>query len=91
MVGVPLSCFNYTIMHIDGIDNKVVDCLSHYYENDTSDDNHSENTYVNADIRLDPDSELLPTDHYTELCACKILYILLLVDIYAQRIYLCFI
>ena len=31
--------------------------------------NHLENTYVNADIRLDPDGELLPTDHYTELCA----------------------
>ena len=55
-------------MHVDGIDNKV-DCLSRYYENDTSDDNHSENTYVNMDIRLDPDGELLPTDHYTELCA----------------------
>ena len=56
-------------MHVDGVDNKVADCLSHYYENDTSEDNHSENTYVNADIRLDPDGELLPTDHYTELRA----------------------
>ena len=63
-----LSCFNYTIMHIDGVDNKVADCLSCYYENDTSEDNHSENTYVNADIRLDPDGELLPTDCYMELC-----------------------
>ena len=54
-------------MHIDGVDNKVADCLSRYYENDTSEDNHSENTYVNADIRLDPDGELLPTDHYMEL------------------------
>ena len=27
-----LSCFNYTIMHVDGVDNKVVDCLSCYYE-----------------------------------------------------------
>ena len=64
-----LSRFNYTIMHVDGMDNKVVDCLSHYYENDTSEDNHSENTYVNADIRLGPDGELLPTDHYMELHA----------------------
>ena len=57
-------------MHIDGVDNKVVDCLSHYYENDMSEDNHLEkNTYVNADIRLDPDGELLPTDRYTELRA----------------------
>ena len=23
-----LSCFNYTLMHVDGMDNKVVDCLS---------------------------------------------------------------
>ena len=64
-----LSCFNYTIRHIDGVDNKAVDGLSRYYENDISEDNHLENTYVNADIRLDPDGELLPTDHYTELCA----------------------
>ena len=54
-------------MHVNGIDNKVVDCLSHYYENDTSEDNHLENTYVNADIRLDPDGKLLLTDRYTEL------------------------
>ena len=38
-------------------------------KNDTSEDSHSENTYVNADIRLDPDGELLPTDRYTELHA----------------------
>ena len=62
-----LSCFNYTIMHVDGVDNKVVDWVSRYYENDTSEDNHLENTYVNVDIRLDPDGELLPTDRYMEL------------------------
>ena len=56
-------------MHVDGVDNKVADCLSRYYKNDTSEDNHSENTYVNVDIRLDPNGELLPTDHYMELCA----------------------
>ena len=56
-------------MHVDGIDNQVADCLSHYYENDMSEDNHLENTYVNADIRLDPDGKLLPTDHYMELRA----------------------
>ena len=50
-------------------DHTVADCLSHDYENDMSEDNHSENTYVNADIRLDPDDELLPTDCYMELCA----------------------
>ena len=51
------------------VDNKVADCLSRYYENNTSEDNHSENTYVNADIRLDPEGDLLPTDRYTELRA----------------------
>ena len=56
-------------MHVDGVDNKVADCLSHYYENDMSEDNHLENTYVNADIRLDPDGKLLPTNRYMELCA----------------------
>ena len=56
-------------MHVNGIDNKVADGLSCYYENNMSDDNHSENTYVNVDIRLDPDGELLPTDRYTELRA----------------------
>ena len=56
-------------MHVDGVDKKVADCLSRYYENDTSEDHHSENTYVNADIRLDPEGQLLPTDCYMELCA----------------------
>ena len=60
---------NYTIVHVDGIDNKVPDCLSRYYENDTSEDNHWENTYVNADIQLDPDGKLLLTDCYMELRA----------------------
>ena len=38
-------------MDINGVDNKVVDCLSCYYEYDTSDDTHSDNTCVNADIQ----------------------------------------
>jgi RNase H-like domain found in reverse transcriptase len=62
-----LSHFNFTIMHIDGVENKVADCLSCYYENDTGDKSHLEHIYMNADARLDPDSELLPTDRYMEL------------------------
>ena len=34
-----------------------------------SDNAHSDNTYVNADIWLDPDGELLLTDRYMELHA----------------------
>ena len=56
-------------MQVDGADNKVADCLSRYYKNDKSDDTHLENTYVNADIWLDPDDELLPINCYMELRA----------------------
>jgi Integrase zinc binding domain len=62
-----LSRFNFTIMHVDGIDNKVADCLSRCSEDDTGDEGHLEHIYVNADVRLDPDGELLPTDRYMEL------------------------
>jgi hypothetical protein len=43
-------------MHVDGVDNKVADCLSRYYENNTGDESHP-----------DPDGELFPTDRYMEL------------------------
>ena len=70
MVGVPLPLqLQYTIMHVDGVDNNVVDYLSYYYENDMSDNTHLENTYVNTDIWLDPDGKLLPTNCYMELHA----------------------
>jgi Integrase zinc binding domain len=62
-----LSQFNFTIMHVDGVDNKVADCLSRYYENDTGDESHPEHIYVNTDVRLDLDGELLPTNRYMEL------------------------
>jgi hypothetical protein len=62
-----LSRFNFTIMHVDGVDNKVANCLSRYYKNDTGNESHPEHIYVNADARLDPDGELLPTDRYMEL------------------------
>jgi RNase H-like domain found in reverse transcriptase len=62
-----LSRFNFTIMHIDDVDNKVADCLSRYYENDMGDKSHLGHIYVNAGARLDPDSELLPTNRYMEL------------------------
>ena len=45
-----LSHFNYTIMHIDGVDNKVVDCLSCYYENDMND--MSDNTHLKTPMSM---------------------------------------
>jgi RNase H-like domain found in reverse transcriptase len=62
-----LSRFNFTIMHVDGIDNKVANCLSRYYENDMGDESNPEPIYVNADAILDPEGELLPTDRYMDL------------------------
>jgi hypothetical protein len=54
-------------MHINGVDNKVADCLSHYYKNDKGDESHPEHIYMNTGVKLDPDGELLPTDRYMEL------------------------
>jgi RNase H-like domain found in reverse transcriptase len=51
-----LSWFNFTIMHVDGVNNQVADCLPHYYEDDMCDESHPEHIYVNADVILDPDS-----------------------------------
>jgi hypothetical protein len=64
MVGVPLT-LQLHLMHVDGVDNKVADCLSCYYKNDMSDESHPEHIYVNTDVRLDPDGELLPTNRKT--------------------------
>ena len=66
MVGV-LSCFNFDIIHVNGVKNKVADCLSHYYEYDTKDNKHPADVNVNADVWLDPDGELFPTDCYMEI------------------------
>src|SRR6266481_4874454 len=62
-----ISRFDFTIQHVDGVTNRVVDCLSHYYETDGPDDHHQEHEFVSADSRLDPDGELLPIQQYVEL------------------------
>ncbi|KAF8509041.1 hypothetical protein JB92DRAFT_2615281, partial [Gautieria morchelliformis] len=50
-----LSRFNFNTVHVDGVENKVADCLSRYYKSDTSDDNHPDHVFMNADAHLDPD------------------------------------
>ena len=62
-----LSRFDYDTLHVKGVDNKVADCLSHYYENDLPKEDHPEHIYVNTDVRLDPTGDLLPTDRFVEL------------------------
>jgi RNase H-like domain found in reverse transcriptase len=62
-----LSCFKYEVMHVPGEQNKVADCLSHYYENDRYDEVHEPHQYVSADVRIDPNSEDLTKLHLQEL------------------------
>jgi len=42
----------YKIMHVPGVTNKVVDCLSRYYENDRYDEIHESHHYVSADVQF---------------------------------------
>ena len=43
------------------------DCLSRYFENDTSSDIHELHEYVQVDRRIDPDGEDLPRERYQEV------------------------
>ena len=62
-----LSRFNFTIQHVDGDTNCVADCLSRYYENHGPDDHHPDHDFVSADMKLDPERELIPVQQYTEM------------------------
>jgi hypothetical protein len=52
-----LSRFDFEIFHVEGVKNKVADCLSRYYENNRPDEHHPPGAYVSGDYRLDPDLE----------------------------------
>ena len=45
-----LSRFDYSTLHIKGVDNKVADCLSRYYENDLPKEDHPKHIYINVDV-----------------------------------------
>ena len=53
--------------HVDGDMNRVADCLSRYYENDSPDDHHLDHDFMSADAKLDPDGELIPVKRYAEM------------------------
>ena len=55
-----MSKFTFNITYIKGKLNKVADCLSRYYENDSSEEVHMYDEYVRADARIDPTGEYLP-------------------------------
>ncbi|KAG6859093.1 hypothetical protein C0995_011543, partial [Termitomyces sp. Mi166 len=47
--------------------NKVVDCLSQYFESDTIDDMHNVYDYVQADKRIDPEGKDLPLHRFHKI------------------------
>ena len=62
-----LSRFNAEIVYMKGVDNKVADCLSQYYETEGSKGAHERVDWANADIRLNPEGDDLPQDRLREL------------------------
>jgi hypothetical protein len=62
-----MSQFNFDITYIKGELNKVVDCLSRYYENDTKSDAYEPYEYVHANAHIDPTGEDLPIPRFQEI------------------------
>ena len=62
-----MSRFSYEIMYLKGDKNKVVDSLSRYFSSDMLGESHSLVTYVNVDLRLDPDADDLLIARRAEL------------------------
>jgi len=62
-----MSKFDLDITYIKGEYNKVADCLSRYYENDTSSDVHEFHEYVHIDRIIDPEGEDLPLERIQEV------------------------
>jgi len=58
-----LSRFNAEIVYVKGVENKVADCLSRYYEMEGGEGVQNECVdWANADVRLDPEGDDLPQD-----------------------------
>jgi hypothetical protein len=62
-----MSRFDFDITYVKGEYNKVADCLSRYFESDTSADVHEFHDYVQADRKVDPDGEDLPSERIKEI------------------------
>uniref|UniRef100_A0A0W0FWB7 Reverse transcriptase RNase H-like domain-containing protein n=1 Tax=Moniliophthora roreri TaxID=221103 RepID=A0A0W0FWB7_MONRR len=62
-----LSRFDFDIMYIKSVQNKVADALSQYFESDRPGEIHDLCKYVSADARLDEDGEDLPLGRKAEL------------------------
>ena len=64
-----ISRVNFTIQHVDGMTNRVADCLSRYYKANRPDETHLAHEFVSADVKLNPEAELLPVQWYVEICS----------------------
>lgn len=62
-----MSRFNFDITYIKEELNKVADCLSQYYKNDTPNNVYDVHEYVGADRRIDPTGEDLPVLRLSEI------------------------
>ena len=64
-----MSRFNTTIVYVKGTENKVVDCLSRYYESGGGESiAKGDIDWANTDACLDPEGDDLPHDRWQELC-----------------------
>ena len=59
--------FTFNITYIKGDLNKVTDCLSCYYENDTAKNVHQFDEYVHADAHIDPAGKDFPAQQVKEI------------------------
>jgi hypothetical protein len=65
-----MSQFNTEIIYAKGSENRVVDCLSYYYEKEEGDTTSNEEIdWANVDVHLDPEGNVLPHDRWLELRA----------------------
>ncbi|GJE92037.1 polyprotein [Phanerochaete sordida] len=67
-----MARFDYDIVYVKGISNKVADSFSRYFASDLPDEVHTTDDYVNVDTRLDPDGEDLPLHRAEELRAMRV-------------------
>ena len=64
--------FDFDITYVKGELNKVVDCLSCYFENDEFNETHEVYNYGQADAHMDPLGEDLLAYHFHEIKECVI-------------------